>query len=81
MPLVKAVVPKNQSHSFITQGSPDTMVTLSQNCLMATHGWLPYDKNISNYFTFIKDPSVANPKSVPPQHHPLFYLKLWGVVV
>uniref|UniRef100_A0A674BEN5 Neurobeachin-like protein 2 n=1 Tax=Salmo trutta TaxID=8032 RepID=A0A674BEN5_SALTR len=63
VPLVKAVVPKNQSHSFITQGSPDTMVTLSQNCLMGTHGWLPYDKNISNYFTFIKDPSVANPKT------------------
>lgn len=27
VPLVKAVVPKNQSHSFITQGSPDTMVS------------------------------------------------------
>uniref|UniRef100_A0A8C7KBE7 Neurobeachin like 1 n=1 Tax=Oncorhynchus kisutch TaxID=8019 RepID=A0A8C7KBE7_ONCKI len=63
VPLVKAVVPKNQSHSFITQGSPDTMVTLSQNCLMGTHGWLPYDKNISNYFTFIKDPTVTNPKT------------------
>ncbi|XP_006810621.1 neurobeachin-like protein 1, partial [Neolamprologus brichardi] len=25
VPLVKVVVPKNQSHSFITQGSPDTM--------------------------------------------------------
>uniref|UniRef100_A0A6Q2X5B5 Neurobeachin-like 1 n=1 Tax=Esox lucius TaxID=8010 RepID=A0A6Q2X5B5_ESOLU len=59
--LVKAVVPKNQSHSFITQGSPDTMVTLSQNCLMGTHGWLPYDKNISNYFTFIKDPTPFSP--------------------
>ena len=28
VPMVKAVVPKNQSHSFITQGSPDTMVRL-----------------------------------------------------
>lgn len=28
VPLVKAVVPKNQSHSFISQGSPDTMVSL-----------------------------------------------------
>lgn len=27
VPLVKVVVPKNQSHSFITQGSPDTMVS------------------------------------------------------
>ncbi|KAG9335568.1 hypothetical protein JZ751_004472 [Albula glossodonta] len=63
VPLVKAMVPKNQSHSFISQGSPDTLVTLSQNGLMGTHSWLPYDKNISNYFTFIKDPTVANPKT------------------
>ncbi|KAM4537797.1 neurobeachin-like protein 1 isoform 2-T2 [Fundulus diaphanus] len=63
VPLVKAVVPKNQSHSFITQGSPDTMVTVSQNCLVGTHGWLPYNKNISNYFTFIKDPTVSNAKT------------------
>ncbi|XP_051567309.1 neurobeachin-like protein 1 isoform X1 [Myxocyprinus asiaticus] len=63
VPLVKAIVPKNQSHSFISQGSPDTLVTLSQNCLMGTHGWLPYDKTISNYFTFIKDPTVVNPKT------------------
>ncbi|MGH0117639.1 UNVERIFIED_CONTAM: hypothetical protein FKN15_041831 [Acipenser sinensis] len=63
VPLVKAVVPKNQSHSFMSQGSPDTLVTLSQNCLMGTHGWLPYDKNISNYFTFIKDPAVSNAKT------------------
>ncbi|RVE75339.1 hypothetical protein OJAV_G00015710 [Oryzias javanicus] len=63
VPLVKAVVPKNQSHSFISQGSPDTMVTVSQNCLVGTHGWLPYNKNISNYFTFIKDPAVSNAKT------------------
>ncbi|XP_072228514.1 neurobeachin-like protein 1 isoform X2 [Leuresthes tenuis] len=63
VPLVKAVVPKNQSHSFITQGSPDTMVTVSRNCLVGTHGWLPYNKNISNYFTFIKDPTVSNTKT------------------
>ncbi|KAM4560063.1 neurobeachin-like protein 1 isoform 3-T3 [Odontesthes bonariensis] len=63
VPLIKAVVPKNQSHSFITQGSPDTMVTVSRNCLVGTHGWLPYNKNISNYFTFIKDPTVSNTKT------------------
>lgn len=62
MPLVKAVVPRNQSHSFITQGSPDTMVTISHNCLVGAHGWLPYNKNISNYFTFIKDPTVSSAK-------------------
>lgn len=37
-------------------------VTVSQNCLVGTHGWLPYNKNISNYFTFIKDPTVSNSK-------------------
>ncbi|XP_061658136.1 neurobeachin-like protein 1 isoform X5 [Syngnathoides biaculeatus] len=63
VPLIKAIVPKNQSHSFISQGSPDTMVTVSQNCLFGTHGWLPYNKNISNYFTFIKDPTVSNTKT------------------
>lgn len=39
------------------------MVTVSQNCLIGTHGWLPYNKNISNYFTFIKDPTVSNAKT------------------
>ncbi|XP_069053304.1 neurobeachin-like protein 1 isoform X2 [Lepisosteus oculatus] len=63
IPIVKAVVPKNQSRSFISQGSPDNLITVSQNCLIGTHGWLPYDKNISNYFTFIKDPTVSNSKT------------------
>uniref|UniRef100_A0A7M4E3Q1 Neurobeachin-like protein 2 n=1 Tax=Crocodylus porosus TaxID=8502 RepID=A0A7M4E3Q1_CROPO len=63
IPLVQAVVPKNQAHSFITQGSPDVLVTVSTNGLLGTHGWLPYDKNISNYFSFTKDPTVSNTKT------------------
>uniref|UniRef100_A0A8C3U3K4 Neurobeachin-like protein 2 n=1 Tax=Catharus ustulatus TaxID=91951 RepID=A0A8C3U3K4_CATUS len=63
VPIVKAVVPKNQSRSFISQGSPEILVTTSLNCVIGTHGWLPYDKNISNYFTFIKDTTVTNPKT------------------
>lgn len=96
---MQAVVPKNQAHSFITQGSPDvlvsvgkleaqvdsgdlggpgpnlrmaavvaagsppsTQVTVSANGLLGTHSWLPYDKNISNYFSFTKDPTVSNAK-------------------
>uniref|UniRef100_A0A8C9L7Z7 Neurobeachin like 1 n=1 Tax=Pavo cristatus TaxID=9049 RepID=A0A8C9L7Z7_PAVCR len=55
VPIVKAVVPRNQSRSFMSQGSPEILVTASLNCVIGTHGWLPYDKNISNYFTFIKD--------------------------
>uniref|UniRef100_UPI00398EFA2E neurobeachin-like protein 2 isoform X1 n=1 Tax=Pristiophorus japonicus TaxID=55135 RepID=UPI00398EFA2E len=63
IPLVQALVPKNQAHSFITQGSPDVLVTVSVNGLIGTHGWLPYDKNISNYFTFTRDPIVSNAKT------------------
>ncbi|XP_026578840.1 neurobeachin-like protein 2 [Pseudonaja textilis] len=63
IPLVQVVVPKSQSHSFMTQGSPDMMVTVSANGLLGTHSWLPYDKNISNYFSFTKDSTVSNPKT------------------
>ncbi|XP_031760024.1 neurobeachin-like protein 2 isoform X1 [Xenopus tropicalis] len=63
VPLVLTVVPKTQAHSFMTQGSPDILVTVSSNGLLGTHGWLPYDKNISNYFSFTKDPTVSNVKT------------------
>uniref|UniRef100_A0A8B9SQK2 Neurobeachin-like protein 2 n=1 Tax=Anas platyrhynchos TaxID=8839 RepID=A0A8B9SQK2_ANAPL len=63
VPIVKAVVPRNQSRSFMSQGSPEILVTASLNCIIGTHGWLPYDKNISNYFTFIRDTTVTNPKT------------------
>ncbi|XP_036393977.1 neurobeachin-like protein 2 isoform X2 [Megalops cyprinoides] len=62
VPLVQAVVPRNQTHSFIIQGS-DVLVTVSANGLLGTHSWLPYDKNIANYFSFTKDPTVSNPKT------------------
>ncbi|KAG8138665.1 hypothetical protein E2320_001489 [Naja naja] len=38
-------------------------VTVSANGLLGTHSWLPYDKNISNYFSFTKDSTVSNPKT------------------
>ncbi|XP_062978473.1 neurobeachin-like protein 2 isoform X1 [Elgaria multicarinata webbii] len=63
IPLVQAVVPKNQAHSFMTQGSPDVLVTVSASGLLGTHSWLPYDKNISNYFSFTKDSTVSNTKT------------------
>ncbi|XP_053323151.1 neurobeachin-like protein 2 isoform X2 [Spea bombifrons] len=63
VPLVLATVPKNQAHSFMTQGSPDVLVTVSANGLLGSHGWLSYDRNISNYFSFTKDPTVSNVKT------------------
>uniref|UniRef100_A0A3B4ZN51 Neurobeachin-like protein 2 n=1 Tax=Stegastes partitus TaxID=144197 RepID=A0A3B4ZN51_9TELE len=62
LPLVQAVVPKSQNRSFIIQGS-DILVTVSSSGLIGTHSWLPYDKNIANYFTFTKDPTMFNPKT------------------
>ncbi|KAK7808080.1 hypothetical protein U0070_026517 [Myodes glareolus] len=55
IPLLKAIIPQNQSRSFMSQGSPELLVTVNINYVIGTHGWLPYDRNISNYFTFIKD--------------------------
>ncbi|XP_053554652.1 neurobeachin-like protein 1 isoform X2 [Bombina bombina] len=63
IPIVKAVVPKNQLRSFMSQGSPETLVTISQNVIIGMHSWLPYNKTVSNYFTFIKDSTVSNPKT------------------
>uniref|UniRef100_A0A670IP21 Neurobeachin-like protein 2 n=1 Tax=Podarcis muralis TaxID=64176 RepID=A0A670IP21_PODMU len=63
IPIVKSIVPRNQSRSFMSQGSPEILVTVSQNCVIGTHGWLPYDRNISNYFTFLRDQTVTNPKT------------------
>ncbi|KAM9851975.1 neurobeachin-like protein 2 [Aulostomus maculatus] len=60
--LIQAVVPKNQNRSFIIQGS-DILVTVNSNGLIGTHSWLPYDKNIANYFSFTKDPTMTNPKT------------------
>lgn len=47
-------------------------VTVSSNGLIGTHSWLPYDKNIANYFTFTKDPTMSNPKWVFPLKVPHF---------
>ncbi|XP_062950029.1 neurobeachin-like protein 1 isoform X5 [Cynocephalus volans] len=63
IPLLKAIVPKNQTRSFMSQGSPELLITVSMNYVIGTHGWLPYDRNISNYFTFFKDQTVTNPKT------------------
>ncbi|XP_064646322.1 neurobeachin-like protein 1 isoform X2 [Lineus longissimus] len=62
-PLVYAAVPRNQARSFIQQGMPDAMVTVTEDGALGIHGWLPYDKSISNYFTFERDPSLGNPKT------------------
>lgn len=46
----------------VTAVTTSAQVTVSANGLLGTHSWLPYDKNISNYFSFTKDPTVSNAK-------------------
>ncbi|XP_061093012.1 neurobeachin-like protein 2 isoform X2 [Conger conger] len=62
VPLVQAVVPRSQTHSFIIPGS-DALVTVSATGLLGTHSWLPQNKKIANYYTFTKDPTLSNPKT------------------
>ena len=62
-PLVFVCVPRNQARSILQHGLPDTMIAVTQSGTLAMHGWLPYDKSISNYFTFDKDATVGNMKT------------------
>ncbi|KAK2169991.1 hypothetical protein LSH36_5g09019 [Paralvinella palmiformis] len=62
-PLAFVCVPRNQARSFIQHGMPDVMVIVTSTGILGTHGWLPYDKNISSYFTFEKDPTMSNLKT------------------
>ncbi|XP_072180695.1 neurobeachin-like protein 1 [Diadema setosum] len=62
-PLVYVRVPKSQAKSFIYQGMPDTMVTVTQRGVVGTHSWLPYDRHILNYFTFDRDSTLLSPKT------------------
>uniref|UniRef100_A0A8C4XCF7 Neurobeachin-like protein 2 n=1 Tax=Erpetoichthys calabaricus TaxID=27687 RepID=A0A8C4XCF7_ERPCA len=63
VPLVQAVVPKNQARTFMTQSYHDILVTVCANGLIGTHSWQSYDKNIANYFSFNRDPTISNPKT------------------
>ncbi|XP_052080874.1 neurobeachin-like protein 1 isoform X2 [Mytilus californianus] len=61
-PLAYVIVPRSQARSIIQHGMPDSMVTVSEDGKIGMHGWLPYDKTISNYFLFEKDPSITTNK-------------------
>ena len=46
----------------INYSSNNLQVIVTSTGILGTHGWLPYDKNISSYFTFEKDPTMSNLK-------------------
>lgn len=62
-PIVYISVPRIQTRSIIQHGMPDSMITITEDRILGIHGWLCYDKSISNYFTFERDPSLANNKT------------------
>ncbi|XP_041374666.1 neurobeachin-like protein 1 [Gigantopelta aegis] len=62
-PLVFVHVPRSQFKSIVQYGTPDSMITVTENGIVGVHGWLPFDKSISNYYTFEKDPSMLNSKT------------------
>jgi hypothetical protein len=40
------------------QGIPDTLITVGINGVVGNNGWQPYDKSLSNFFTFERDPTL-----------------------
>jgi len=62
-PLAYVSVPRSQARSFIQHGMPDSMIGITESGVLGVHSWLPYDKSISNFFTFEKDPSVSSARA------------------
>ncbi|KAK7507554.1 hypothetical protein BaRGS_00001489, partial [Batillaria attramentaria] len=62
-PLVFVHVPRSQTRSILQKGMPDSMITVTEDGIIGVHGWLPFDKNIMNYYTFEKDATMLSPKT------------------
>eukprot|EP00090_Calanus_glacialis_P023550 TRINITY_DN363_c0_g1_i1.p1 TRINITY_DN363_c0_g1~~TRINITY_DN363_c0_g1_i1.p1 ORF type:complete len:2732 (-),score=430.45 TRINITY_DN363_c0_g1_i1:184-7587(-) len=57
-PLVFIQHPENQIKSILQYGAADSLITISSDGTIGHHNWLPYDRNLANYFYFEKDPSI-----------------------
>ncbi|CAF3865097.1 unnamed protein product [Adineta steineri] len=62
-PITFISIPKNQIRSFMQQGIPDTLVTVSISGVVGNNGWQPYDKSLSNFFTFERDPTLQTERN------------------
>ncbi|CAF4197890.1 unnamed protein product [Rotaria socialis] len=62
-PITFISIPKNQVRSFMQQGIPDTLVTVSVSGAVGNNGWQPYDKSLSNFFTFERDPTLQTERN------------------
>ncbi|CAF0830697.1 unnamed protein product [Rotaria sp. Silwood1] len=62
-PITFISIPKNQVRSFMQQGIPDTLITVSVSGVIGNNGWQPYDKSLSNFFTFERDPTLQTERN------------------
>ncbi|CAF4138084.1 unnamed protein product, partial [Rotaria sp. Silwood2] len=83
-PITFISIPKNQVRSFMQQGIPDTLITVSVSGVVGNNGlfillhkkmlfhfsiyeynvgWQPYDKSLSNFFTFERDPTLQTERN------------------
>ena len=53
---------QNQSSFF---GAPNTLVTISSHGLLATHGWIPFDRSGHTDFSFEMDPTLNGSATSP----------------
>ncbi|XP_071822216.1 neurobeachin-like protein 1 isoform X2 [Apostichopus japonicus] len=61
--LVYVRVPKSQTRFPFYQVINDTLVTVSEKGTVGAHSWLPYDRSISNYFSFDKDATLFSART------------------
>ena len=47
-----------QPRSYLGYGTTDSLVTVSTDCSLGSHAWLPYDKAVPNYFYLEKDATI-----------------------
>ena len=52
-----------QARSILQHGLPDQLVAVSQSGTLALHGWLPFNKQVDNYFTSERDASLNSRKT------------------
>lgn len=62
-PLSFVSISRNHVSSFIAHWTMESMVAITESGTLFVHSWLPYDKNISGFFTFERDTSMNNIKT------------------
>jgi hypothetical protein len=57
-------VPRHQNQSSFF-GVPNSLITISGQGLLGTHGWLPFDRSGTTDFSFEMDPTLNVMANIP----------------